>query len=41
MKKVVDLEKLAKLLNAELIDFKNELNKITTSSSDEVCEHTQ
>jgi hypothetical protein len=41
MKKVVELEKLAKLLNIELIDLKIGLNKITSSSSDEVCEHTQ
>jgi hypothetical protein len=41
MKKVVDLEKLAKLLNIELIDLKKVLDKINSSSCDEVCEHTQ
>lgn len=41
MKKIVDLEKLAKLLDVNLSDLKKVLKNNTTSSSDEVCEHTQ
>jgi hypothetical protein len=41
MKKVIDLERLAKLLNIKLIDIKDVLDKINSSSCDEVCEHTQ
>jgi hypothetical protein len=41
MKKVVELEKLAKLLKVDLNDLKNELNNITTSSSYVKISHTQ